>query len=400
MNLEPEQVKRTRGNIDDLVKSHIPPQRRGGLQIKNKKDFLRASMSQRLYSTYCVSIKIAGEKKMKSLVRSCCIMVLVFSVLLIVSGCAKHTVSDEPIVPLTGPALLEAKRTVVARVNGADITRYSLITMMNRIQAGNRETSKSESRAEIRKKALDRLVLQELVFQEAVRQGLHIEQPNIDRGIDNLRLKLGGEAQLQDYMAKETLTMEELRSQVERLLLMDRILSREVRDKASVSENDIKNEYEKQKGLYIAPEKITVVDVVFFLKQDDEASTRKANEVLAKINADPDKNPMNLDLDKTFFAQELDLDKEREPALYSAARKLREGELSGVIKGKDSIHIIKLTKNSPERQMSYDEVKGTVEGKLKAARLKERRQVWERELKKRAKIEQVDAPEQQKQKKP
>lgn len=337
---------------------------------------------------------------MKSLFRSICIMALVFSAALIVSGCAKHTVSDEPIVPLTGPALLEAKRTVVARVNGADITRYSLITMMNRIQAKNRETSSSESREKTRKKALDLLVLQELVFQEAVRQGLHVEQPNIDRAIANLKRNLGGEQQFQDFLAKETLTVEELRSQVERLLLIDLIIAREVRDKVSVPDDDIRHEYELQKGRYVTPGKITVVDVVFFLKQDDEASITKANEILAKINADQDKNPMNLVPDKTFIVRDLDLDKEREPALYNAARKLREGELSGVIKGSDSVHIVKLTKNTPEQQMSYEEVKGTLEGKLRAARLKERRQEWERELKKGAKIEQVDAPEQQKQKKP
>jgi parvulin-like peptidyl-prolyl isomerase len=324
---------------------------------------------------------------MKSLFRRICITALFFSAALYASGCAKHPMGAEPVVPLSGSALLEAKKTVVAKVNGADITRYALINMSNRMTEINLKTSTSVSREETGKKALDQLIFQELAYQEAVRQGLHVEQPNIDRGIDNLKLKLGGEKQFQDFLAKGSLTMEELRSQVERLLLIDLIVTREVKDKVSVPDDAIRNEYELHKGKYVTPEKITVVDVVFFLNLDDAASMTKANDILAKINTDQDKNPMNLVPDKTFFIRDLDLDKEQEPSLYSAARKLTEGQLSGVIQGSDSIHIIKLTKNTPERQMSYEEVKGSIEEKLRAAMIKERRQKWERELKKGAKIE-------------
>lgn len=332
---------------------------------------------------------------MKSLIRRICLMVLIFSTALIVAGCAPHPRNAEPPVPLSGAALLETKKTLVAKVNGAEITRYSLISTMDRMQTKNRETSSTEFREETGRKALDLLIFQELVFQEAVRRGLHVDQPDIDRAVANLKRKLGGEKQLQDFLAKESLTVEELHSQVERMLLIDLIVAREVKDRVSVPDDGIRNEYELRKGSYVTPGKITVVDVVFFLKQDDAAALTKANDVLAKINADQDKDPRNLVPDKTFFIRDLDLDKEQEPALYDAALKLQEGQLSGVIQGSDSLHIIKLTKNTPERQMSYEEVKGSLERKLRSAKLKERRQEWERELRKGAKIEYMDVAEQQ-----
>ncbi len=325
---------------------------------------------------------------MKSVFRSTCILVIIFIATLIITGCAKLPPAAVPVshrLPLS--ATPEDKRIIVAKVNAADITNHSLIQMMNRMGAKNAETSVSEPLDETRKRALDKLIFQELSFQEAVRQGLRVEQSSIDKAISNLRENVGGEQKFQDFLAKELITEAELRSQVERILLYDLIIGKEVREKASVTADDVRKEYEQRKDQYITREKITVADVVLFLKQDDPASIKKANEIIAKINADKDKDPMNLVADGTFIVRNLDINKEKDPALYEAARKLKQGDLSGVITTSDSLHIIRLTEYAPERQLPYEEVKDPLEGKLKTAALKKRLQEWDRELKKDAKIE-------------
>ena len=127
---------------------------------------------------------------------------------------------------------------------------------------------------------------------------------------------------------------------------------------------------------------------------------KKANEILAKINADKDKNPLNVAPDGTFIVRSQDIDKEKEPALYAAARKLKEGELSGVITTPDGIHIMQLSHYTPEKQTPYEEVKGPLKQKLLAAAQIKRFQDWEQELKKDAKIEIMDVPESREHKKP
>jgi parvulin-like peptidyl-prolyl isomerase len=318
---------------------------------------------------------------MKSVFRSTCILVLVFTAALIVTGCAKRP----PIAPLA--AAPEDKKIIVAKVNGTEITKFSLIDSMNRMSAINQQMSTSESQEATRKRALDQLVLQELALQEAVRQDLRVEETLLDKLMDKNIKNLGHEEGYRDYLEKQHLTSEEFRARIERGLLIQLIFAREVLAKISVPDEDVRKEYELRKGAFIAPEKTTVVDVVFNQTTDDQAAMKKANEILAKIDADKDKDPQNPAVDSAFSVRSLDLDKEKEPELYNAARKLKEGGLSGVIKAGNSLHVLRLTAYTPERQLSYEEIKGTIEGNLKAGLLNKYRQEWEQALRKDAKIE-------------
>jgi parvulin-like peptidyl-prolyl isomerase len=285
----------------------------------------------------------------------------------------------------------EAKHIIVAKVNGADITMSSLTGMMDRMAAINRNTSSSISAEETRKKALDQLIFQELALQEAVRQGVLVKGAEIENAITAL---VGHDTEDFDkFLAERNMTAEELRSEIKRRILLQRIYVREVMEKISVTDEDVRKEYERRKNEYITPDKAAVVDVVFLLELDAQASKRKANEILAKINADKDKSPMNLVSDGTFIVRSLDIEKEKEPELYDAARKLKEGELSGVIKTSDSLHIIQLTKYTPEKQTPYEEVKDPLKNKLRAEAQIDRSRAWEKELKSRAKIELLTVPE-------
>jgi parvulin-like peptidyl-prolyl isomerase len=191
-----------------------------------------------------------------------------------------------------------------------------------------------------------------------------------------------------------------LRAEIKRRILLQRIYVREVTEKVSITDDDVRKEYERRKNEYIVPDKVAVIDVVFLMELDSQASRGKANEILAKINADKDRNPMNLVPDGTFIVRSLDLEKEKDPELYDTARKLKEGELSGVIKTADSLHIIQLTRYTPEKQTPYEEVKGPLKDKLRVEAQVKRFQTWEQELKSRAKIELLNVPERPQQKKP
>lgn len=331
---------------------------------------------------------------MKPGFRISCIMLIIFIMLVITfPGCMHKRasvaglVSSSPLASLPGD-----KKIIVAKVNGAEITRYSLIDSMNRLSEINQRMSINEPRETTRKKALDQLVLQELALQEAARQGLLVEDAFLDRAMEQVITNFGHEEGYQIYLEKQNLTPVEFRGQVERSLIIQLIFDREVIKKTRVPEDDVRKEYERQKDRFLTPAKVTVEDVVIFLDQDDPALMTKANEILANIKADKDKDPKNLVADKTFIVRSLDIDKEKEPVLYDAALKLKPGELSGVIRTRDSVHIIQLTQYIPEKQLSYEEVKGSLEGKFRAEAQKIRRQEWERELKTGAKIE-IRGPE-------
>jgi parvulin-like peptidyl-prolyl isomerase len=82
--------------------------------------------------------------------------------------------------------------------------------------------------------------------------------------------------------------------------------------------------------------------------------------------------------------------KDTEPVLYEEAKKLQTGELSGVIKTADSLHVIKLKEYIPEKQLTFDQVKYAIEAGVRMRGRGNRMQEFESELKKGAKIEIID----------
>lgn len=323
-------------------------------------------------------------------------IIMIFAAALVITGCAKLHPAAETVSPRAVATPRDERKIIVAKVNDAVITLRSLHDFMDRMSALNRESPGPSE--EVRRKALDQLILQELALQEAARQGLRLKERDIDAAISYL---VGHERKDYDaFLAKRNETDVEFRSGLERGMLLQLIIAKEVTEKVSVSEDEVRKEYEGRKGQFIEPEIVSVVDVAISAKLDSGASRKKAAELIARIKADKDKNPWSLAPDGDFIVRDLDLKKEKEPALYDAARKLKEGELSGVIKTGDGVHIMKLSEYTPERQLSYEEVKGPLEQKLRADALRKRREAWEQELKKGAKIEILNVPMPREQKKP
>jgi|MudIll2142460700_1097286.scaffolds.fasta_scaffold01665_2 hypothetical protein len=288
----------------------------------------------------------------------------------------------------------EARKKVVARVNGVDITMDAVVSTMRRMEGRQAHgAGGAEKMADLKNKALQRLIFQELAYEKAKAEGMHVDEKAIDDSMATLRTRAGGDEKFKEFLKSSSMTEDELRALVERNLLIQAIFAREVTGKVTISEDDVKKEYEKEKGQFTKPEKVAITDVVFFLKLEDDDSVKRVREVLKRINEDKDKNPMNLETDGTFVVRDLDVGKDKETELYEAARKLKVGELSDLVKTSDSLHIIKLREYSPEEQIPFENVKGFIEKKLMAEAQQKRMQEWEAELRKGAKIEILEPQE-------
>jgi peptidyl-prolyl cis-trans isomerase C len=283
---------------------------------------------------------------------------------------------------------------VVARVNGAAIMSGTLGRMIQMIEAEparqGPEMPVEPNEGEIRKKALNRLIFQELVFQKATSEGMTIPKEDIDASVESLKARAGGEESYRTQLAAMSKTEDEMRTSIEKALLMERIYKREITDKLSVTEEALKEEYDRNREKFVIPEAITIVDVVFFLDPKSTDSLRKAEEIREKILADKDKDPWSLKPDGTFIVRELGIKKERDEELYPEVRKLKERELSGVVQTHDSLHLIQLKRYSPEIQVQFEQVKTLIEQKLRASAKDERIKKWEAELRKGAKIEIIE----------
>jgi parvulin-like peptidyl-prolyl isomerase len=328
---------------------------------------------------------------MKKAFRSGLAVILLSLIALGTQSCAKKPATASGPEQLKKTGEKEAKNVVVATVNGAPITMDSLVKMMNRMATKDLQGQTPESVEALKKNALDRLILQELAYQKATTQGLRPDPKNIDKAIANVKENVGSEQAYQELLKKENVTEEELKEQVKRSLTLELIFAREVYNKVAIPEDATKKEYEKEKQRYIIPEKASITDVFFILKNGDKASVKKANDILKKIRTENNNDPWKLVLDGTFIVRNIDVSKDKQKDLCAAAKKLKPGALSGVIKAPDGLHIIKLKAFQSERQLSFDEVKGSLEGKFRFQAQQKRLEEWEGELRKDAKIEVKDA---------
>lgn len=307
------------------------------------------------------------------------------------------TFAEEKDVKAETAAVAEPQNMVAAKVNGVDIMLDAVLRMESQVSAempqvsGPHGPEQGPDAEAVRKEALDRLILQELAFQRARAVGIKVDQSAVDDALKTIRENVGGEEAYKQLLANEKLSEAEIRDQEARNIAIQRIYAKEVLQNIIVPEGKMKEEYKKHKDQFLQQEKMTLVDVVLFLDLADKGSAAKAEEVLKKIREN-NNDPHKLVQDGTFVVRDYEPRKDRDKELIEAARKLKPGEISGIITTSDSLHIIKLTSYVPEKQYSYDEVKPLIEQKLKNDEQNRRAMQWFDGLKKDAKIQVLVPP--------
>jgi len=282
----------------------------------------------------------------------------------------------------------EARRIIVARVNGVDITMFMLVRAMNRIapqhvKKGDEATP--EMTEQIKQDALDMLILEELAVQQAIKEGIIPAAEEIEKVMSQIRESLGSEQAYQAYLDKSLLTEDMLKKLIERSRRYELITAREVYGKVIMDEKLLREEYEREKERFILPDNFLVEDV-FFLNKDEDAARAKSYEVL-KLIKKKNNDVWKLVLDGTFIVRKIRISEERYPEIYKTMRDMNVGDLSDVIKEADGFHIIKVVKKEHSRQATFEEAKPALEPKFLVLAQDQRKKEWEKELRKGARIE-------------
>lgn len=149
-----------------------------------------------------------------------------------------------------------AKRTIVAKVNGVDISMNDLIKEMNVVAAqymkpGQKRDSQAD--AKVRKEALDRLIYRELAIQEAIRQKMKVPPEAVAEELKKIKEDLKSEAAYREKLARTGTTEEALKEQLSRNLLIEMITEKEIFEKVRIAPQLVEKTYAKEKNLYKGP---------------------------------------------------------------------------------------------------------------------------------------------------
>jgi parvulin-like peptidyl-prolyl isomerase len=300
---------------------------------------------------------------------------------------------------------LQVSDKPVVRVNGAVLTDRDLLREMYTIfpYAQQHNGFPKAQEAQIRQGALEMIIFEELVYQEALRRRLTIPAETLNRAQAEFRKQFNSPDQYQQYLQTEMHGSEQqLRQQMRRSLLIEQVLKTDVEQRAIVTPAELQVYYVKNAGRFSQPETFTFqsISVVPPLKPTAEQAKQartKADDALRQAKAtksyqdfgllaekiSEDDFRVNLGDHKVVPADMLP------PQVVKALQAMQSGQVSGLIQIESAYTIIRLNAHTPARKKPLSEVKSELNTDLQKSKYEKLRSNLAKQLRAKAKIEVV-----------
>lgn len=293
----------------------------------------------------------------------------------------------------------DAEDRTVAVVNGVSLKERELERIVDELlpRAFFHQSVTPEKRAELRKKALDELIKRELYYQEAVRIGIKVSKSELKDGLENIKKRFKSKKEYQNALKQAGITEDDLKKDIERNLLINKFYQQEVLDISKVSDNELKEYYEKNKKDFLRPEAVHIRHILIKVEPtstDEEKAKKKkeAEDILKRARQGEDFAELAYQYsadDWRVKGGDLGLIHRGRllPELEEVAFKLKPGEISDLIETIYGYHIIKMEEKLPPTQLGFDEIKDKLRKELEEKRKKEREENLFKTLKEKARIE-------------
>lgn len=288
--------------------------------------------------------------------------------------------------------LSQSKKIVVARVNGDKITMSDLVREMNLIQPSfvrPGQAPSPQTDEKVKKEALNLLIFRSLALQEARRQGIRAKQEEVDKIMKNLRNRFRSKEAYESYLTLQALNDKSLRKLIADDNVFQTITDKEIFQKVKDFKPDqkrLRQIYDSHKSSFVMPEAYASEDVFFVGGRKDKETMEKAKKILAEIKLKGN-HLSKLTHDSSFVIRKLMVTENFFPKIFSSLRDLKPGDVSGIIQGRDGLHIIKVKAKLPARPMTFKEARHIIVQQLRNEAVEKRKEEWESQLRKKAKIE-------------
>ena len=303
--------------------------------------------------------------------------------------------ADATTVPLEKP---------VARVNGTVLTDRDLLREMLTIFPYARQHNGGFPKAmeeDIRKGALQMIVFEELVYQEAKRRGMTVTPAKLDHAVIEFRKQFKSPDDYNGFMAWECQGSQQvLRRKVRRSLLIDQLLAVEVTDKSGVSLAETKAYYEKHAATFRLPESFSFQTISILPPEKATAeqlkdARKRAEDALKQAKATKNYEEFGLlaeriseDDYRVMMGEHKSVDRDKlPPQVVSAALVLQPGQVSDLIQVEQALTIVRLIAHNPAGMQKFEDVKDSLRKQLQNLKTEQLRSGLDKKLRATAKVE-------------
>lgn len=262
---------------------------------------------------------------------------------------------------------------VVARVNGADITRGQLTqaveTMTGRMMQRGQQIDPVQ-RAEMENEVLEQLVAEQLVIQKSAAMKIDDLDAKVGQQLDELKKRFPNPEMFEQAMKAQGLNEAKLKEKITEGLRIDALLEQDVRSKIKITDAECKTFYDAHPEYFSQPAKVRASHILVMVPNDaddkvkaekkatiDAARARVAGgEDFAKVAGEISECPSKErggDLD--FFGKG-QMVKPFEDAVFA----LKDGEVSDVVATQFGYHIIKKTGSQEASTVKFEDEKSRI----------------------------------------
>jgi len=301
----------------------------------------------------------------------------------------------------TSPLLVSDKP--VAKVNGAVLTDRDLLREMYTIFPYARQHNgfpKSQEAA-IRQGALEMIIFEELVYQEARRRKLVVPAVKLNLAEGEFRKQFSSPDEYKQYLQAEMQGSEQkVKQQIRRSLLIEQVLKTDVEMRATISPAELQAYYAKNGARFQQAESfgfqsISIIPPLKATPQQQSDAKKRADAALAQA-----KTAKNYE-DFGLLAEKVSEDDFRvnmgdhkitpadklPPQVVKFMRTAKPGQVSGLIQIENAYTIVRATAYTPARKQRFAEVKASLKDELQKAKYERLRSGLAKQLRAKAKIE-------------
>lgn len=304
------------------------------------------------------------------------------------------TVTMAPAMQATGKA--------VAKVNGVVITDKELLREMYTIfpYAKQHNGFPKELEPEIRRGAMDMVIFDELVYQEAKRRNLTIPPDKLTGAEKAFRKQFPTLAAYQEFLKSETNGSEAaMNEKIKRALMIESLLNLEVASKAHFTAEQVKTSYEQNLKQYQHEETVHIQSISIIppnatpavakeakqnaenaVKQAKQAKTFRDFGLVAEKLSDDDYR-VNLGDRRTQTVSSFP------PQIQKVLATMKTGDVSDLIQIGDAYTIVRLEARTPAGTTPFAEVKSQLQSDMQKEKTQQLRSALNQQLRKSATIQ-------------
>jgi parvulin-like peptidyl-prolyl isomerase len=298
---------------------------------------------------------------------------------------------------------LQARRQpavmMVAIVNGAPVTADDVDVRLSDILpfASYHGSVDGGRLTALRRTALDDVVLDALIYDEAVREGRHPDSKTVDEAIDEVRGRFPSRVEFERAMSEAGLTERDVRERHERADIVR--AAKAAHEPRPVTDTDIAAYYEANAAKFERPEQRHVIELLVRVDPADPSSEgparRKAESlaaqakrggdlrVLARRQSEDEYRVKDGDLG---FVHRGRMDEELEAAMFTAPP----GKIS-VARGFRGFSVFEVIESEPKRLLTLDEARPIIRERMNRQRKEAAIAAWYTRLRSSAQVEILDA---------